>query len=217
MKGESLMQLEFTFPNDSQQEIPYGYCHCGCGQLTPLAKKSRLDRGMIKGKPLTFISGHSRSHPRFDNPIDLFWHYIQPKTTEECWEWQGPNDAAQGYGRFKVKGVQYVAHRFSYELHNGSIPPHHFVCHFCDNPKCVNPHHLFAGTSQDNHADMMIKRRNVHGKQHPLAKLTDEQIREIRRLYHTGQYRHKDIAALFGVSKTIIGNIVRRQVWVHIE
>jgi DNA-binding XRE family transcriptional regulator len=182
-----------------------------------LAQKNRPRSGTIKGEPAAFISGHTRSHPRFDNPIDLFWHYVQPKTAEECWEWQGPNDCLQGYGRFKVNGIPYIAHRFSYELRHGPISHDLFVCHTCDNPKCVNPHHLFAGTSQDNHADMIQKQRNVHGTAHPLAKLQEDQVIQIREMYATNQFHQGDLAHLFGVSKTLIGNIVNYRTWRHIK
>lgn len=204
-------------PHDTTNEIPYGYCQCGCGQPTPLAKTTRPHRGTVKGKPTAFISGHSKSHPRFENPMVAFWHYVQPAAIEACWEWQGPNDSGQGYGRFKVNGIPYIAHRVSYELHYGAISDDQFVCHHCDNPKCVNPYHLFLGTPQDNAADMFAKQRHVHGALHPFAKLTDEEVQKIRELYATGNYRQRDIGSMFGVCKTTIGTIVRGEKWKHVK
>ncbi len=81
-----------------------------------------------------------------------------------CWEWQGAQDR-QGYGFIKSqRGMQMRAHRLSYELfYKKEIPENIFVCHKCDNPKCVNPQHLFLGTVQDNTQDMMKKGRHRNG------------------------------------------------------
>jgi hypothetical protein len=76
----------------------------------------------------------------------------------ECREWQGPRNRA-GYGIAKFKGRTYAAHRLCWLLFKSDIPPELVVCHHCDNPACVEPHHLFLATNQDNIWDAVRKGR----------------------------------------------------------
>lgn len=92
------------------------------------------------------------------NPIERFWEYVNK--TETCWLWTGFRDS-DGYGKFQIgtnqKKKSVRAHRFSYELVHG--PTELLVLHNCDNPPCVNPDHLYAGTHSDNMKDMYAKGR----------------------------------------------------------
>lgn len=94
-----------------------------------------------------------------------FWRKV--KKTRACWVWTGCK--RQGYGIMgDGKGGQVSTHRFSWELHFGPIPDGLIICHTCDNPSCVNPSHLYAGTQSDNMKD-------AWGERHVIRKISIKQ------------------------------------------
>jgi hypothetical protein len=107
-----------------------------------------------------------------------------------------------------------TAHVFSWELENGPILDGQFVLHECDYPPCCRPDHLFLGTHQENMDDMTGKGRQIVGEEKALAKLTEDQIREIRR--DAGLYSDREMAARYGVSHSLIQGIRKNQRWKHI-
>ena len=150
-----------------------------------------------------------------------FWSRVAKGTPTECWEWQGYYFGSLGYGGVKLAGKSWYAHRIAYYLYYGKDPGEHCVCHKCDNPKCCNPKHLWLGTQSDNEQDKVQKGRWVgrdqRGSKNVLAKLTDEKVREIRRLYATGECTQAKLAEQFSVSYVAISYIVRRKTWAHIK
>jgi hypothetical protein len=95
---------------------------------------------------------------RFPPAEVRFWANVLK--TPKCWEWQAAlNQSGYGYLRVGAKSEHVMAHRYSWEMHCSAIPQGMFVCHKCDNPKCVRPDHLFLGTQADNLRDMWQKGR----------------------------------------------------------
>jgi hypothetical protein len=142
-----------------------------------------------------------------------------------CWLWIA-SVAGLGYGQIKIPGQrrQIYAHRLSYLLHVGEIPEGLVICHRCDVPRCVNPAHLFIGTGADNQQDMTAKGRGTGGRKMPVhsgiknsqARLTERNVREIRKLIKLG-LSHRKIGQLFGVTGAQIGHIAHGRAWSYLE
>lgn len=139
--------------------------------------------------------------------------FCQLNTETGCIEWNGTRRT--GYGRFFVDGKWWSAHRFSWVIHNDSIPEGQLVLHHCDNKACVNIEHLFLGTQRDNVRDMMKKNRHkpLSGSANPNSKLNELEVKEIRNLYGLGKTSYAKLANKFSVSAKLIELIVKRDVW----
>ena len=123
-----------------------------------------------------------------------------------CWNWTDRLNGVNGYGKIWTGTTDVRAHRFSYESNVGHIGELH-VLHRCDNPKCVNPDHLFLGTNKQNQEDKVTKgrQRSHKGVNNPNAKLTEEDIVLIRNML-IDNYSLAHIAREFNVSSATISN-----------
>ena len=153
----------------------------------------------------------------------------------DCWLWGGGYFKQTGYGQFAVTSrVPETAHRMAFAFWNYPVPDGMFVCHQCDNRKCVNPNHLFLGTPKDNVDDMFKKNRQqdysknrasgdrhglalhpearLFGKKNPQSILTDKLVLSIR----DDSLSIKDIAADIGVSYHTVWNVKNKRSWRHV-
>lgn len=135
-----------------------------------------------------------------------FWSHVD--TTGECWVWIA-STRSFGYGHLHFDGCSQAAHRVSWQLHNGPIPDGLLVLHRCDNPRCVNPDHLFLGTDADNVADKLAKGRGVWGETVGRSKLTSDQVLAI----DCDPRAHSAIAEEYGLAHSTVSRIKNRRRW----
>jgi hypothetical protein len=148
--------------------------------------------------------------------VKRFWQKVQIEGPDECWLWTAAK-YNNGYGVIHYEGRNQGAHRVSWQLHNRDIPSGMCVCHKCDNPACVNPNHLWLGTVKDNMRD---KSRKGHagGERHPSARLTEEDVKQIRDTYvpYSRTFGIYALGRKFGVCAGHIHSIIHRKSWSHI-
>ena len=126
----------------------------------------------------------------------------------ECHIWTGAK-TGNGYGTISFKGRYVGTHRAAYLAYVGDIPNGMLVCHRCDTPLCINPTHLFLGTTKDNSGDCMGKSRQAHGERNAGSKLKEHQVLDIRNSTDTV----KMLVRKYSVHKTTIYRIRRRSSW----
>jgi hypothetical protein len=144
-------------------------------------------------------------------PTALDFEYV-PNTG--CWEVISHVPTDRGYVQIRL-GAQgkVAAHRASYESFYGEIPEDLFVCHYCDNRKCINPEHLFLGSAKENMKDCYAKKRGVSGARNGRAVLIESMVREIQ----NSSLSVKELAKLYGVSASPIYKIKQGRSWGHLE
>lgn len=185
--------------------------------------------------PKHYARWRRHGHPGLVQPQGLplaqrFAQHLERKPNG-CLEWTR-RCTKQGYGQFVVDrgGKRYkteLAHRVAWELEKGEIPDNLFVCHRCDNPPCCDVDHLFLGTAKDNTQDGIDKgriiplvvqpARRARGSRSGMAKLTEDQVREIKTRYGKDGVTQQMLATEFGVTQGKISYIIRGKTWKHVE
>lgn len=176
-------------------DIPYGFCHCGCGEKTNLQKFSAATEGRVKGQPSKYLLGHG-SYKKTPEYLEEDRGYETP-----CWVWQRTL-FVQGYGKKIVEGRSLRAHGVYYERAKGPVPEGLQLDHLCRVKSCVNPNHLEAVTQEVN-----IQRGRC-------AKLTPDDVREI--LSVSRRISNRKLGECYGVDETTISLIRRGKTWRNI-
>lgn len=143
-----------------------------------------------------------------------FWEKVDQRGPDECWPWTGAI-YAHHYGAIYWGRRMTYAHRVAYHLATGQDPAGKVVRHRCDNPPCCNPAHLEIGTHADNSRDRVERGRQSRGTRRPDAKLTEEDVLEIRRRVAAGASQAA-VARDYGVGQPTVSKIIRRTRWKHV-
>lgn len=183
---------EFRHRCGAKAHLTYSWCRL-CGNA--YRKQWRIGRSPPKRRPAA---------------SEIFWTHVAK--SDGCWTWTSTL-MRNGYGSLGKHGS---AHRFSWSISHGPIPGGAWVLHHCDNRRCVRPDHLFLGNRRTNADDMLSKRRQALGVRNASAKLTEADVREIRRLRAAGLSLRK-IAAKFACNDMNVHYICTRVTWRHIE
>lgn len=148
---------------------------------------------------------------RFINKVDMSQGH---GPNGDCWEWTGTKHG-KGYGHFSTlvgdRKLVEKAHRFAFRIFCDHDPGNLMVCHTCDNPKCVNPDHLFLATNKVNLLDRQRKQRQARGERSPHAKLTEGHVRALRAGVNPAV-----IAAETGASASAIRRATIGITWRHV-
>ena len=153
---------------------------------------------------------------RNGTPQERFWRKVNKEAPNGCWEWTGTL-YQNGYGQLRVGSVgvdrrMIQVHRFSFELHKGTLGGS-LCLHTCDNRKCVNPEHLYAGTALENMRDRTVRGRASSDTR---SKLSEQKVR-LARLLHQNGWGHRRIAERFNVSAQAIGSVISGESWAHVR
>jgi hypothetical protein len=201
-------------------------CRCDCGKEKSIVSSSLSPHGSKScGCGHFGMKTNRKSRPL----ADRFWEKVNK--TDTCWLWTASVNN-MGYGEFKLpgatSGVEY-SHRMSWIIHSGPIPDGMNVLHHCDTPRCVRPDHLFLGTQKDNVHDCFNKRRNpvlingpgLMGESHGMAKLTEEQVIDIRSRYISGVNKYnpsnrQELAEEFNITPNHVWQVKKGNVWKHL-
>lgn len=148
--------------------------------------------------------------------LERFWSFVDIRDGDECWPWLGPKMIRSPYGSVCIMignhETKARAHRFMWMVENLDKPVPDVVRHTCDNPSCVNPSHLVAGTQADNVRDSIERGRYSRGSAHPTSRLKEDQVIAIR----NDARPHKEIAKDYNIAPHYVSALKRRIWWKHL-
>lgn len=144
------------------------------------------------------------------NDIGRFFTKFIIGKPDAYWLWLA-GGTVDGYGQFKIGNIKYMAHRIAYQIEYGEFDESMDICHTCDNPPCMNPAHLFAGTRQDNMEDAMVKGRLPKGDNHYNSTISDNDCEQMKRDFAAGGFTYKRLAYIYNTTKQNAWSIINGQ------
>lgn len=160
--------------------------------------------------------------PNAMDPVERFNNRYEVDEETGCWLWTGYVKDGTGYGEMSVNGSNYGAHRISYTIRYGDIPDGDWVLHKCHNKTCVNPEHLYLGDVKANVQDSIEEGSFWNGvalnrgEDVDNSKLTEDDVREIKRLKRDTDMTHKEVAERFETTPPNITAILNGRSWSHV-
>lgn len=148
---------------------------------------------------------------------DRMWHYTDLSDPFGCWLWTGTQRKGYGLVWLGPGDGQREAHIVAWELEHSELAEGRPVRHSCDTPLCVRGAHLLIGTHADNVQDKVDRERQDRGSKHGMAKLTEGQVSEIRRLYFEKGFSQNVLARRFNTCQSNISILVNRNGWTHVR
>lgn len=163
---------------------------------------------------MTLAARHIRAISIQD--VSRFLSGVKRGAPSDCWPWMR-GLSSRGYGVFNVRRIQHSTHRVAFLLANDTIRDDLLVMHACDNRRCCNPSHLSQGTHSENNKQAYAHGNNPRraGSKHPLSKLTERQVEEIRLAVASGEL-HRVVASRYGVHRRTVTGIVEGRRWGHV-
>ena len=203
-----------TVERDFSKNKPAWKCMCSCGTY-----KIVLDNNLRMGQTRSCGCLNKKKAKTMgeNNKITDILSYFEDRIhKKDCWIWNSSKDK-NGYGIVGLKEKSNIhkgkAHRLSYLLYIGEYNPELWVLHTCDNPSCVNPNHLFLGTTQDNTNDRHAKGRSAKGESIKNSKLTEKDVYDIRSRRNEPRQL---VANEYGISRNTVSRIINRDTWKHL-
>ena len=200
-----------------------GSVDCGCsgGKIPMTRRLSRptgegdgngaIEKTMIERNPID-VARIAKTKARFEAKY-------QERDPDACWYWTA-GTFGDGYGRFTFAGKYHQAHRIAWAVAYGEDPGDNLVLHHCDQVNCVNPNHLYLGDQTDNMRDAEVRGGpdvfSSLGEENPNAKLTADDVEEIRIRYEKEDVVQRDLASEYGVSSSLISMVVNEVQWPHV-
>lgn len=152
-----------------------------------------------------------------DSDLRRFWSKVSLPDSSGCMLWLGGRNN-HGYGRLRTTTTHVGAHRVALVLSEGEPPADRPVAaHSCRNRHCVASGHLRWASPAENSGDRDLDGTTARGERDGNAKLTEDHVRAIRGAYATGRMTQRELAERYGVTRPLIGYIVRGKIWRHLQ